>query len=377
VNTSDEFLNRMRGIGDRVVDPIVAAHLAQRPAEVGSLLRELFQTTRMPDGHPLVVEYLRALPNIEIGGREIEQGQSLFDLFGPEILLTLGACALPLAYAAGNGAQVIYRARRLKEDPLRRLCDTAQMVINVMQPGELQPGMLGWRSARKVRLIHALIRHHVQSDPRAPWNSDWGTPINQEDQAGTLLTFSVAVLRCLRRMGAKFSQADADAYVFAWSSVGRLLGVDESLLPTVEADAALLAGRIGERQIHQTSEGKDLAVQSMKALESLFSIKGYSGSLTHFFLEDTPFGVKVAHTLQLPEPNWTRKLVQLRAAQKRLVLALLPLVPGARRRRSYFARHFLQAMILLKRPGENAPFEVPDRLVVKWFLSRRDRRDQA
>ena len=282
--------------------------------------------------------------------------------------LILGSYSLPLAYAAGNGVKVIYRARRLKEEPIRRLCDTAQMVINAMLPGQLETGGIGWHSTRKVRLIHALVRRHVQSDPENPWSSEWGTPINQEDLAGTLLSFSVAVVHGLKKMGAKLSQEDADAYVFAWASVGRLLGVDESLLTRTEAEAMSLALRIGERQVRSTPEGRELGRQLLGAVESLFPIPGYAASLSHFFLEDTVFGANVAQVLELPKPNWTRWLVRIRAAQKRVVLGLLDEVPGARRRRSFVASRFAQAMILHRRPDARVPFDVPERLTSLWKL---------
>jgi len=377
MDVSDEILDEMRTIGDPLVDSLLVERLAYSPSGPGPLLGELFRSGTMPEEHPVVSAYLRSLPEVDVSDPRIERGQRLFELFGPEILLTLGACSLPLAFACGNGAQVIYRARRLKDDALRRLCDTAQMVINVMQPRQLVTGSLGWRSAAKVRLIHALIRRHVQSSGMSPWNSSWGSPINQEDQAGTLLSFSVAALRGLRKMGAKIDQDDADAYVFAWSAVGRLLGVDHSVLPVNESDAAMLAGRIGKRQVRSTPEGKELAEQSMKALEELIPINGYANSLTHFFLQDTPFGEKVGSTLQLPEPNWTRSLVALRAAHKRVVLALLPFVPGARSRRSRVARNLLQAMILLKRPKDDRmPFEVPDGWIKKWRLFTKNARSE-
>ncbi len=368
MNSSARWLASMRLVGDPVVDPIVAEHFAPG-ANVGELLGRLFRTSRMPEDHPLVSAYLRAMTEIAIGDRNrIERGQGLFELFGPEVLLILGSYSLPLAYAAGNGVQVIYRARRLKDEPIRRLCDTAQMVLNVMEPGQLASGGIGWYATRKVRLIHALVRRHVQADPTHPWSLEWGTPINQEDQAGTLLSFSIAVLHGLRKMGVEIAREDADAYIFAWTAIGRLLGVDDSLLPSGEEDAAELARIIGERQIRATPEGKDLSQQLFVAVESLFPIKGYALSLTHFFLEDGVFGNRVASALQLPPPNWTKWLVQMRAMQKRAVLRALNVVPGARARRSYIAKRFAQAMILLRRPDKSAAFDVPDRRLAQWRM---------
>jgi hypothetical protein len=97
----------------------------------------------------------------------------------------------------------------------------------------------------------------------------------------------------------------------------------------------------------------------LQANDTLFPFKGYSVSLMHFFLADTTFGSNVAQILGVPEPNWTRGLVRLRALQKRPVLRLLNWVPGARRRRGFIARHFVQSMISAKRPEGHAPFEVP------------------
>jgi hypothetical protein len=378
LKTDDNSLNQMRLAADPIVDDIVTRHLAANPGALGSLLSELFRTSGMSDQHPLVSAYMAALSPVDIGDPAvIQRGQRVFDLFGPEILLTLGSYALPLAYACGNGAQAVYRARRLKEEPIRRLCDTAQMVINVMQSGELEPGGIGWYSTRKVRLIHALVRHHVQSLPGNAWSMEWGTPINQEDQAGTLLSFSIAVLDGLRKMGAQISTADANAYILVWTGIGRLLGVDESLLPSNETEAAELALRIGQRQLRATPEGRELNAQLLGAVESLFHVKGYALSLTHFFLLDTVFGNDVTRVLNLPAPNWTHWLVKMRAAQKRLVLDLLNRVPGARARRSFVAQHFAQKLLLLKRPDEHVPFQVPGRRAKGWRVTQKNKAPDA
>jgi hypothetical protein len=148
-----------------------------------------------------------------------------------------------------------------------------------------------------------------------------------------------------------------------------MLGVDEALLAETEHEAATLAAHIGARQIRATPEGKDLAEQLMGAVATLFPLRGYANSLTHFFLEDTAFGAHVAETLQLPKPGWTRSLVAARAWQKRATLALLNVVPGAHRRRSYLARRFVQSMILRKRPEPGGPFEIPEELTRIWRLS--------
>jgi hypothetical protein len=369
---SNDRLNELRGIGDPLVDALVEQHIVETGESVGRLLGRLFAGPELALDHGLVGRYWRSLPEspIEEPGKVV-QGQGVFDLFGPEVLLTLGSCALPLAYAAGNGVMVVARARKLKDDPIRRLCDTAQMVINVMQPEGLVPGGIGWRSIRKVRLIHALVRLHVQSDPEHPWQSEWGTPINQEDLTGTLLAFSVGVLECLRRLGAWVSADDRNAYVHAWRQIGRQLGVCEELLVQTVDEGLELALQIGTRQIRPTEEGRGLSNHLLDAVGSLFPLPGYAASLCHFFLQDSPFGKDVANVLGVPKPNWTRWLVSARAAQKRMVLRWLEVVPEAKRRRSFVARHFTQAALRLKHPDGRSPFAVPPTLARSWGLSER------
>jgi hypothetical protein len=368
---TDLALDCARRIGDPLVDLVVSDYVASTgPKELRSAMGSLFETKGLPQDHPLVKRYLNTLSDVDLGDPDkIAAGQKFFTLFGPEIFLILGSCSLPLALAAGSGVQVIHRARRMNDQPIRRLYDTAQMIINVMQRGGLRPGELGWRTSRKVRLIHALLRQHVQSAGQNPWSAEWGTPINQEDLAGTLLSFSAAVLHGLRRIGAIIEDEDANNYVYTWGAIGRLLGVDEALLATTEQEAMRLASRIGIRQIRPTPEGTVLAKKLMDAVETLFPIPGYANSLTHFFLADTAFGQNVAQVLALEPPGWTRKLVAARAWQKRLVLRWLPRVPGASGRRSYLARRFVQAMILLRHPDGNWPFEVPADLSDSWGLS--------
>ena len=366
---SDEQLSAMRELGDKPVDDLVQAHFGSQPVGVGKLLGQLFSAPRLPD-HPLVDAYMSTLVEVPLEDEaRIELGQSLFDLFGPEMLLILGSCALPLAYAAGNGVQVVSRARKLKEDPIRRLCDTAQMVINVMQPNELRKDGIGWYSVRKTRLIHALIRFHTLNNPGAPWPAEFGLPVNQEDLTGTLLAFSIAVLQGLRKIGCAISAEQGDAYIHAWVQIGRMLGLDSALLPANEAEAMALALRIGQRQIRATDEGKELSDQLLAAVGSVFPVPGYAANLSRFFLEGSAFGEDVAEKLQIPSPRVSRWLVQTRAAQKRFELRLLEILPGAKARRSRYATTFVQQLLKWKRAGGGkVPFAIPPRLELKWGL---------
>jgi hypothetical protein len=364
----DAELDLLRAQTDAALDALVAQ---LSPRDVGEMLGGLFRAEHIPEDARFraLCERLPALPIAEPS--LIEAGQQLFRLLGPEILLVLGCYALPAAYAAGNGVQVIYRARRLKDDGQRRLSETAQMLLNVMVPGGLEPGGIGERSVRKVRLMHALVRQHVRRLPAPAWSPEFGEPINQEDLAGTLLTFSLVVIDGLRKIGAPVSPASERGYFAVWCHIGALLGIEPQLLPRDLATATALAAQIGRRQFRATDEGRHLARELSRVNETLFPVPGYALSLMHFFLDDSVFGVHLAEILDLPAPNWTRFLVQARAAQKKLYFHWLTRVPGGERRRSVFARFFTQRLILLQRPDKVSPFEVPPGLLESWRLRRR------
>lgn len=363
--SSDSELDQLRTCGDAALDPLIAS---LTPSDVPEMLGLLFRTDRIPDDDARFRRLLDALPTVPVERPElVAAGQQLFQLYGPEILLVLGCYGLPAAYAAADGVQTIYRARRLKDETRRRLCETAQMLINVMVPGGLEPGGIGERSARKVRLIHGLIRRHVQvANEPAPWPAQLGTPINQEDLAGTHLTFSLLVLDGLRRIGVELSREEELGYLEVWRHIAAILGIDPRVVARDPESAAELATRIGKRQFRPCPEGRQLTRQLVDVTNSLFPVPGYGASLMRFFLDQSVFGLNLAEILDLPPANWTRALVQLRASQKRVVLRWLNRVPGARRRRRALSGFFTQRLILMQRPDKRSPFEVPPGLLDRW-----------
>ena len=101
-----------------------------------------------------------------------------------------------------------------------------------MPPYELLPGGLGYNSIRRVRLIHAAVRHLIEHIPDpSPWKPEWGKPLNQQQLLGTLLTFTQVVFEVFERFQTPVPAAQAEAYLHSWSVVGHLLGVRPDLLP--------------------------------------------------------------------------------------------------------------------------------------------------
>lgn len=200
----------------------------------------------------------------------IRKGEAFFNRLGPACVLSLVMKALPECYAGAHGAEVLYRTGRLNEKRghpealARRIAETAQFILDVMAPGGLIDGGIGVTSAKKVRLIHAAIRHYLEGDS---WDSEtYGAPINQEDLAGTMLAFSVATIRGLEKLGFPMHRDERDAYYHAWLVAGHYVGVCDELLPLKYDDGAALWDRIGERQYAPSEAGQVLTAALLEFL---------------------------------------------------------------------------------------------------------------
>lgn len=136
----------------------------------------------------------------------------------------------------------------------RRVNETARFVIDVLTIGAFEPYGLGIRAALQVRLVHAAVRAAIA----ARTGTSAEVPLNQEDLLGTLLTFSVVVVRALRRLAVNVMPTDADNFFHLWRVVGSLLGIEDALLPHDFAAAETLAERISRRHFRASHAGRVL-----------------------------------------------------------------------------------------------------------------------
>jgi len=189
----------------------------------------------------------------------------------PQILFILGMVSLPYCYAAAKGAKVIYFSDKMRNSPLSRLKDTALFVEAVCQPHSDEK--LINELISQVRWKHAQVRSFMKR--QSFWNKDWGLPINQEDLAGTNLSFSVVLLRGLRKMGVPIAPEEANNYFQLWSCVGKSLGIEESCLPEDLSMALDLEKTIKKRHFFQSEE----SIWLTKSLnQSLNKILGFGDS---------------------------------------------------------------------------------------------------
>ncbi len=154
---------------------------------------------------------------------------------GPWGELSLRNLSLMGGYLGGAAAKPLVFTGQLERVTPRRLVETGKFWMDVTTIGGLERFAEGFKSAVRVRVMHAHVRAMLLASGK--WNPAWGHPLNQADSMATILEFSTIYMFGLRALGFIFSRREREAIVHLWRYVGYLLGVDERILPACEDDA--------------------------------------------------------------------------------------------------------------------------------------------
>lgn len=367
---TDEFLEKMRQQCDPPADEAVGRLFQQEKVpEANSLMKLLVANEQvlpenLPAGLRGYFEQSGQLPPW-VDRELLRAGEGLFTRYGPQAVVALLCASLPSCYAAAKGVQVLHLTARLETDPFRRILETSQMVIDVMTPGGLEPGGYGLRTAQKVRLMHAAIRHLIHRSGR--WNPDWGQPINQEDLAGTLTTFSSVVLLSLKKMGCDFTPIEERAYHHAWRVVGYILGIDNRLMPESPAENLALKAAIERRHFRASPEGQYMTralIDMAKHLTPGNIFDGMPTTLMRYLLGDA-----TAELLGVPASDWSRVILgPLRVLGWVTDHQLDMSPPVVKKLASLLGRRVLEGMVWVNRGPERLPFRIPSVLRESWRI---------
>jgi hypothetical protein len=193
------------------------------------------------------------------------------------IMSLLGLFSLPYCYTAANGAMVLYLSELIRKQTTKRLYDTAVFVWEVMGPDSFGKDGNAYEEILKIRIMHAAVRYYTLHSGK--WDESWGLPINQEDMAGTNLSFSLIVIRGLRMLGFSVSQADQAAFMHIWAVVGFLTGLDEDLIPDNSKMAQQLDSSIKTRQFQISSHGQELTSSLIEHILSVNKSKATANDI--------------------------------------------------------------------------------------------------
>jgi hypothetical protein len=343
----------MREVGDPLADDVVTQLF-----ESGGIYSVIdLMKTLIVNDHPAPAQFPPALKNYleatahipAVDQAMVEGGQRMFQKCGPEILVVLACYSLPASYAARKGVQVLYRTGYLNNRANHRLFETTQMVMDVLVPGGLDANGRGVRTAQKVRLMHAAVRRLIQTDPENPWDAEFGVPINQEDLAGTFMVFTYLIVDGLNRLGIATTAKEQQGYLETWKIIGRIMGIQEAMIPETMAEAKVLCERIQARQVQPCREGKlmnDALLHMMQHNVPPGPWKHWPAGLMRHFLPP-----EIADGFEIPKGEFNERILMWVVRK--------------------FALSFIQGMITVELGGKRTAFVLPTNLHHEWARSHR------
>ncbi len=247
----------MRLVGDPEADTLVEQLFArQQSSQLYAFLELSEDQVERYDANPALRSFLlnKRMPPTWYNAEQAEHGQQFFKKYALDIMTLLGA--LPYCYAASPGNKAIYFSEKMRQKPGKRLLETAQFIIAVMDVGSFREDGKAIRFINKTRLVHALVRYSLQA--KSPWDIRWGVPVNQEDMAGTNLAFSYIIVQGLVRSCYAIQHQEVEDFLHAWRYVGYQLNIHSDLLPASFAEAKVLEKTIKDRHIKKSAEGSSL-----------------------------------------------------------------------------------------------------------------------
>lgn len=374
---SDELLDRSRHVADEPADRAIAAYFAATAdAPPDTMVRSLRVDLHVPAEQrvPAIAEFMATAGSLPPWADpvRIAAGQHVFGNLIVHQFTALYLASLPSAYAAARGVHVIWLTARLERDPQRRLNETAQFLMDVTAPGALGPGGAAVDRILHVRLMHAAVRFLIdhdervarppESDPavrpdRPTWATSWGRPLNQEDLAGTLLTFSTVVLDALRRSGVGLDAASEEDFVHFWTVIGNLLGIESELLPADLTAARTLQAAIFDRQQEASAVGRDLTTVLLGLLDDRVPrfLALLAPAMARLYIGD-----RVAGMVGVPKSRVAKPILWLLVIFTRLTTRRDARVPNWITAR--LGRQMMQGLLTASRSGDRVTFAIPETL---------------
>ena len=272
------FFDEKRLIGDPLADEAIRHIIAEQGQEgAQQFFRQLINDIDLPiDQFPALQSFLKQTHQLPdwTDWEQIDQGYQLFLDHGAKFLVFLYYKSLPQLYTNAKGATVLTRTSRLTNQDqslkifARRVGETGEFLLDVMGKDALQSGGTGIRAIQKIRLIHASIRHFYPISEAE--KQQLGVPINQEDMAMTLMTFSITLTEALQQFDIETPESQINGYLHTWKAIGINLGIHEDLIPTNLEEARQLYRLIEDRQAATSEDGKLLTQALIQFSERFF-----------------------------------------------------------------------------------------------------------
>ncbi|KAF1811221.1 hypothetical protein P152DRAFT_459625 [Eremomyces bilateralis CBS 781.70] len=201
------------------------------------------------DTHPRLKEMWEEINTVPdwVDWDQIQRGQDVFYRYLGANLVGLTFQSLLGGMGAARVVETLARTGGFSTKVARhRLLETTQHILQSTQSLDaIQPGGVGFASSVRVRLLHSAVRERIMKmAAQRPDYFDlenWGVPINDIDQAGTIGTFcSTLVFVSLPRQGIYPSDQESKDYIALWRYIGYILGAPTDFFETPSKARAIM-----------------------------------------------------------------------------------------------------------------------------------------
>jgi hypothetical protein len=156
---------------------------------------------------------------------------------GPLVVLCLTSAIGRGFKNYGGMKPTIFTGRLIDERRVgRRMVETLRYIATVTTPGAMARDRDGWKYTLRLRLLHASVRWGCSRAEEWDWDA-WGLAVNDADNIGAPLEFSVGQADMLAQAGMRLEDQEVEDIVALWRYIDYVLGAPDHLLMTSAADA--------------------------------------------------------------------------------------------------------------------------------------------
>jgi hypothetical protein len=193
-------------------------------------------TDDIPESFKKLIEQSYLEPHW-LNREKLERGAAVCRRLGLDAFSVLGDLALLGGYSNPDLSKPLTFTGALNGDKtFDRVGETSQFWYDVTRPNALMIGNKGFKSAVKVRMMHAIVRQRMLQHPK--WDSNaWGFPINKSDALATNVGFSMVMVYGSKMLGYHISNKEVEEVLHLWKYIGYLMGDDVDWLPNTVQEA--------------------------------------------------------------------------------------------------------------------------------------------
>lgn len=322
---------------------IIADNLVKAFKKSGMLGRQQFNQAldygidTVNEPLPELIDFFNALELTPfwVDHSKIKIAQNAMGRVPPKILYSvMFSFGLPISYVSTKVNQTLARAGGLELKAASRAVETTGWLVHCTQPGGLDRFGDGFKAIARVRLVHAFIRSGLNYT--GDWDyKKWDLPINQAQQALTLLPFIAGTYLTIP-LGNLMSPNEIKSILHMWRYISHLIGIEAGLQLTSFRDILKMFWLTGWAEV----EVDELSLLLNKALQESIPVilgmpeKGLAAKLIHQYHDNLSrliMGRYYSEALGTPKLGLMAGIVVGRAMARLAIDLPLHFIPGANR----------------------------------------------